>query len=194
MMGDESGHTSARRASRWRWGTALLVAGILSMSVPLATQASNWGAADSDTANILCTSWNDPNFQKSECTSSNELQFIWVATTLPAGLRNAVIASISQDYDSLPGITAVLDSSFDSGTDVGVYYWLEDPTLAIAFTTCSDTAVTGLNGIRYHMWCRPLDVLYQTTLQVTTAGMTRPAGTTTPVTSSGTPSAWHTPR
>ena len=60
-------------------------------------------------------------------------------------------------------ISAVVDTTLASYTDVAVWYWLEDPSLDVAFGTCSDTATIALPNVRYHMSCQPQDVLFQST-------------------------------
>lgn len=68
--------------------------------------------------------------------------------------------SISEDFDSLPGIIAERKDT-SANVDVKVYYLTVNPNWSRAYTTCEANAATGLPGVRYHMWCRPQRIYYQ---------------------------------
>lgn len=136
---------------------------LLAASLPLVAFAHNWGAGDSSNPgySILCTDWSDPHFQASECTPDNAFQTVWISGVVPSGLTTALKNSVANDYDAIYSISAVVVPNIDSFNDVRIWHWNEDPTLAIAFTTCNDFATQGFPNVRYHMWCKPQDILYQ---------------------------------
>jgi len=158
------GHRAGANVGRRRDRVIAVVLGIsLLVTNPLGASATNWGAGDSTYPgySILCTAWDDPHFSASECTPNNDVQSVWIATTIPSGLRTALINSMDNDYDPLPGVAANLNTYIDSLTDVRVFYWTEDTSLPIAFTTCAEFATIARPNVRYHMSCTPQDILYQ---------------------------------
>ena len=48
-----------------------------------------------------------------------------------------------------------------SSNRVRIFYDNYDPGLPRAFTFCDEFATTGLNNVRYHMWCKPQIIIYQ---------------------------------
>lgn len=149
-----------RRRLVWTVAGAIAAA----IALPMFVVADNWGAADSPKPPgyvILCTAWGDEEFQESECTPNGPVQYVWIAAAVPDKLENAITNSVQDDYDPLDGITAVVVSQFDSTNDVRVYYWNEDDSLDIAFTTCNASANVGFPNVRYHMWCQPQEILFQ---------------------------------
>jgi hypothetical protein len=144
---------------------------VLAAALPVTTSAENWGAAQSTPGySNLCTDWDDGEdiYPGSECTANNSVHSVYLPTTMHPNLRNALVNSLQDDYDPLPDVWAYEDTSPDSLTDVLVYYFTEDASIDIAFTTCSEFASTSLYGIRYHMSCTPQHIVFQTYPKATT--------------------------
>lgn len=152
----------------------MFLTGLAAVTLPVGGAAHNWGAADSTpppgVSTILCTKF-DPEddeeyaYINSECTVDNSLQhYVWIDPNIPSGefsLLTALQNSISQDFDSIDGVYSAEVSTISSSNRVRIFYDNFDPSLPRAFTFCDETATTGLNNIRYHMWCKPHIIIYQ---------------------------------
>lgn len=108
----------------------------------------------------MCSAANEPNYALSQCTADNELWLVYIYSTVPAGLRTALEDSVVEDFDSISGITGVVTTQ-SSGADVLVYYINANPNDEITYGTCSAGASYGLVNVRYHMWCKPQEIIYQ---------------------------------
>lgn len=107
-----TGSGSGRRA-------VLLVASLAFMLLPLVARASNWGSSATG-SNNLCTSWNDANFQNSQCSPTNQYQFVYISGAIPSALRTALTNSVDNDYNPITDISAVVDTSLTTYTDVAI--------------------------------------------------------------------------
>ena len=128
-------------------------------SLPKTVTGTNWGSGKTSAA-VMCTDIGDPDFQYSECTTDSQLWLVYILSTVPSGLTTALENSVDEDFDSISGITGVVTTQ-SSGADVWVFYLAMDPTLEIAFGTCMLGSSLGLVNVRYHMWCRPQEIVYQ---------------------------------
>ena len=76
-----------------------VVAILLLILLPFEATASNWGSSATNGPGNLCTSWNDPNFQNSQCTPANQYQFVYISAAVPSALRTALTNSVNNDYN-----------------------------------------------------------------------------------------------
>jgi hypothetical protein len=130
---------------------------------PAPVLGDNWGGGQNvNKPGRLCKTDASPNFYNSECTPNGDVHNIYILSGIPSGLASAVRDSIDY-YHDLPGVAAYEDSAVDSNTDVIVFYGLQDPQWDIAYTYCPDSAEFGLEDVRYHMWCQPQFIFYQST-------------------------------
>ena len=138
----------------------IIVGALLSASAPVIT-AHNWGAADSGAQlSILCTG---ESTNLSECTPFDRTQRFFESGVWPftdANLEAEFHASRLNDYDNISQVSAIMTTDTVSA-DVFVYQRTTNPNWDMAYTTCSNNATTGYDGIRYYMWCDPQLLFFQ---------------------------------
>jgi hypothetical protein len=147
-----------------RWGrTAFAFAALAAFSLVVPVGAGhNWGAADSSTDDILCTDQNHPQAHKSECSANGLYHQVYIFDEVPSNLETALVNSLEEDYEPVPGLTAVrVSDPLASGVDVKIYYRTVNSNWPRAWTTCDHFADYGLVNVRYHMWCQPHRIYYQ---------------------------------
>lgn len=148
-----------RRSRSCVLGLAVFLVAVVVASSPSIASGTNWGAGKSSQA-VMCTDIGDPDFEFSECTTDNELWLVYILSQVPSGLRTALENSVDEDFDTISGITGVV-TTLSSSADVWVFYLAMDPTLESAFGTCMLGSTLGLVNVRYHMWCKPQEIVYQ---------------------------------
>jgi hypothetical protein len=123
---------------------------VLLFAILLPALGHNWGAGSWGGASVRCLE-EDPD---SECTPDDWFHFVYQYSSVPAEFRQAVSATVSNDYNPISGFQAVVESSIDSFTDAivvkrdtrGLGTWI--------YTTCEYHADYG-GGTGYYEWCKP---------------------------------------
>lgn len=109
-----------------RFVVATLVALTSAATALSSAMADNtkWGAAVNDPDN-RCTnaSQGQPIAYLSECTPRDGTQHVLFDFDVPATLKSAMQTELSVEYDAIPGIDHVIDTSLTSNTDVRVRKW-----------------------------------------------------------------------
>lgn len=139
--------------------TFVLVSIVVLAIHPPVLVAGNWGGwKKSPGPDVLCLEAD----YRSECTPNNRTHTVFFSTSfpVPGQLRSTIEASIEDDYDALPNVTASVVTT--NAADVHILYLTQSANWPIAYTTCQPGATTGYDNVRHYMWCRPQRIFYQT--------------------------------